>query len=1277
MGPTNQSSSCMDIKCKGLMRLQGGTEYGEGRVEIFNNLNKEWGLVCADQWGMFAADLVCKQLGLPGAFAAVTDGRYGNGAGKYSITSLTCTGSERTVQMCKRNPWTLTTSCSTTNGAAGVQCNVNGVWSLWGSWGSCSVTCADGIEQRTRQCDHPPVLHGGKPCPGDALQTRPCTLPLCPVDGVWMTWESWSPCSETCGEGTQTRSRSCKGPFHGGRECLGSQMQTQACQDKACPVDGYWRHWLEWGPCNVTCGGGRQKRERVCVEPQYGGKACSGAAVEWRDCGTNNCPVDGHWMDWGQWGTCNVSCGGGIQKRSRECYQGQHGGIDCVGGLPEEERQCNTHKCPVDGVWDLWGVWSNCTDTCGNGTQTRSRTCRGPFFGGQDCDGPKVDIRHCNTHSCAVDGVWETWLSWSSCDVSCGNGTKMRKRACAGPYYGGNNCSGLWTEQVHCFLRPCPVDGTWQTWGSWSTCPVSCGGGSVSRHRSCDGPFHGGEECAGNYNETQICGSQPCPIDGFWEAWSSYSSCSTTCGGGIQFRYRTCVPPKYGGADCKGESQEHQSCNDNPCPVDGVFAAWTDWSTCSTTCGGGETVRTRTCTEPLHGGSNCSGAWRQNDTCNTQPCPVDGVWKPWGTWSACDLTCGGGTRSRLRECEGPYFGGKECDGSESETETCSVQHCPVDGVWDVWSDWDSCSLTCGGGIQWRTRNCTGPFYGGQDCAGSANQSRDCNAQLCPVDGYFNEWAPWSECDVTCNGGIRWRNRTCMGPLHGGNDCQGQWNQTEACNTQQCPVDGVFSDWSDWGECSVTCGGGIKWRTRTCTGPFYNGADCVGARNDSTSCNENNCPVDGVYNDWSAWSTCTVTCGGGTQWHSRTCVGPFFGGLPCQGPARETQDCNTQHCPIDGVYNDWSQWDTCTVTCGGGTQSRSRTCTKPQYGGRDCQGPVDDWQDCNTQNCPVDGVWYSWSAWGACNTTCGGGARERTRDCEKPKYGGADCIGHSSEYLVCNENPCPIPGDWFPWEPWPLCSATCGGGKRQRQRECDMTSYGDLTAPCAGDAKEIEDCHTFACTPYAATCTEWGERGLKESTMAHIDPFKKPEALQQPILVYCDMESEDGTGVTVIGHDQQQEEEVIGYEGAGEFQLEITYNVTLEEAIAIIDNSKSCKQFISWKCKAALIHNPYGKGKDIITTGWKNRTGQIADYFGGATPGSGKCQCGMTNSCVNTTMTCNCDTNDNVWREDSGFLTYKDDLPVVEFIAGDTGDDGTEAGYYKIGPVQCQGEESTT
>ena len=44
-------------------------------------------------------------------------------------------------------------------------------------------------------------------------------------------------------------------------------------------------------------------------------------------------------------------------------------------------------------------------------------------------------------------------------------------------------------------------------------------------------------------------------------------------------------------------------------------------------------------------------------------------------------------------------------------------------------------------------------------------------------------------------------------------------------------------------------------------------------------------------------------------------------------------------------------------------------------------------------------------------------------------------------------------------------------------------------------------------------------------------------------------------------------------------------------------------------------------------------------------------CGMTNSCGGK---CNCDKNDEAWREDSGFLTDKNTLPVTELRFGDTG-----------------------
>ena len=45
----------------GDIRLQGGANQYEGRVEICNN--RAWGTVCDDSWSTFNARVVCRQLG--------------------------------------------------------------------------------------------------------------------------------------------------------------------------------------------------------------------------------------------------------------------------------------------------------------------------------------------------------------------------------------------------------------------------------------------------------------------------------------------------------------------------------------------------------------------------------------------------------------------------------------------------------------------------------------------------------------------------------------------------------------------------------------------------------------------------------------------------------------------------------------------------------------------------------------------------------------------------------------------------------------------------------------------------------------------------------------------------------------------------------------------------------------------------------------------------------------------------------------------------------------
>eukprot|EP01006_Ploeotia_vitrea_P025256 TRINITY_DN58129_c0_g1_i1.p1 TRINITY_DN58129_c0_g1~~TRINITY_DN58129_c0_g1_i1.p1 ORF type:complete len:406 (+),score=89.28 TRINITY_DN58129_c0_g1_i1:268-1485(+) len=98
-----------------------------------------------------------------------------------------------------------------------------------------------------------------------------------------------------------------------------------------------------------------------------------------------------------------------------------------------------------------------------------------------------------------------------------------------------------------------------------------------------------------------------------------------------------------------------------------------------------------------------------------------------------------------------------------------------------------------------------------------------------------------------------------------------------------------------------------------------------------------------------------TCGGGIQMASRTCSNPppASGGADCVGDDTKQQDCNTQHCPINGGWSQWSGWGTCSSTCGGGSQTASRTCSNPPpaNGGTDCAGDETKQQDCNTQDCP--------------------------------------------------------------------------------------------------------------------------------------------------------------------------------------------------------------------------------------------------------------------------------------------------------------------------------------
>ena len=102
---------------QGDLRLQGGRNANEGRVEFCNN--NAWGTVCDDLWGTQDAQVACRQLGFsangkvyvqkslnwpiwPLGAVALTSG-FTNGAGPIWLDNVRCTGLESDLTSCPAN----------------------------------------------------------------------------------------------------------------------------------------------------------------------------------------------------------------------------------------------------------------------------------------------------------------------------------------------------------------------------------------------------------------------------------------------------------------------------------------------------------------------------------------------------------------------------------------------------------------------------------------------------------------------------------------------------------------------------------------------------------------------------------------------------------------------------------------------------------------------------------------------------------------------------------------------------------------------------------------------------------------------------------------------------------------------------------------------------------------------------------------------------------------------------------------------------------------------
>jgi len=692
-----------------------------------------------------------------------------------------------------------------------------------------------------------------------------------------------------------------------------------------------------------------------------------------------------------------------------------------------ESRPCNIAECATDCLVGDWTSFESCDVTCGGGNQERIRHVqRQASAGGAECP-TLVESQTCEDQDCAVDCVVTTFNPWSACTLQCGNGTETRQRSITtNATNGGVACPPL-TEEASCNTDACAIDCVQQAWGNWSACSLTCGWGNKERSRDTTvQPQHGGEACEDNH-ETQACEDVACPVDCGFGSWDAWSTCTKSCGRGAQTRHRDLLTQSEGTGDC-ASLDESRECSSTSCPYDCVVSEFLTWSDCDTSCGGGSRTQRRTVVSPATNGGKACPSLEQVEDCHEHFCPTDCTWGSWTDWGSCSETCGpGGHELRQRTAQvAPTYGGLACDNS-AETRTCSMGPCPVDCVMGAWTTFGDCSATCAGGQKTRSRTIVSREQNVGAICGVTEDPTSCNTFDCPINCVVTGWSAWSVCNAVCGTGRKARSRVVVTEAYAGGTVCPALSALDTCDSGPCAHNVVVSEWSAWDACTASCAGGSMTRTRTAT-PQGSDNVVLPLTSQTKECNVSPCPVNCTVGDWHMWGDCDATCGplahNGVKRRTRSvATAATFQGTICPH-LTDSAECGELRCPVDCQVGDWGEFTTCDKSCNTGDRYRQRHPVGfvTAFGGQGCPD-LTDHEACGTIPCPTDCEIGEWTAYGECSLTCGGGVRVQTRVVVPPAAGGAVCP-LSERNDACEHNPCPIHCDVGDWQAWSSCSASC-------------------------------------------------------------------------------------------------------------------------------------------------------------------------------------------------------------------------------------------------------------
>ncbi|XP_029454565.1 papilin isoform X2 [Rhinatrema bivittatum] len=514
------------------------------------------------------------------------------------------------------------------------------------------------------------------------------------------------------------------------------------------------------------------------------------------------------------------------------------------------------------------------------------------------------------------------------------------------------------------------------------------------------------------------------------------------------------------------------------------WGSWGEWSECSRTCGGGISFRERQCySQRTDGGSNCIGPTKNYRSCNVQDCPegswdfralqcgeFDGMefegkrykWLPYyGAPNKCELNC-------IPKGENFYYRHKMAvvDGTPCEPgrrDVCVEGVCKTvgcDNMLDSSVKEDKC-LQCGGDGS--------TCYLVKNTFDMPNLSKGYNLifiipmgatnihirEVTPTRNFLAIKNVRGEYYLNGHWTIEFGHALHVAStvLHYERGSEGdlapehlygrgptteplaielisqernQGVQYEYYLPQKGELGGYQWGYSSWSECNAECGGGYQSRLVFCTidneaYPDYMCKDVPAPINNRT-CSNQPCPM---IKRWkmSEWGPCSVTCGGGTQSRSVYCFshegrgsqGAVANDAQCTGfierpPSQQV--CNLQRCAVWSV----GPWSECSTKCGEGVQNRTVTCTM------DSGSQLQDFacllevkpptsQRCVMENCRKLIGWYI-GEWGLCSKSCALGVRVRQVICADSDRNDQDpqkCEPEKPSMMEhCNSQPCYLP-----------------------------------------------------------------------------------------------------------------------------------------------------------------------------------------------------------------------------------------------------------------------------